>query len=613
MPVLTKQYHHYIPQFILKQFAYTESPTKSSANGDGLLNLYDLQTGQFITEEVRRSCGMYNLYYMENDPEHMRIEGLFSGIEGRTSQIFTKIRNAAKEKLDHVNILEKHIHVLFKFMILSFRRSKQFRDEMQNPYRENDFMFQRLCEASRKEGRSSDPGEVWLEQILYLLQASHEDLLADAEHPGDSTSKASARTYKHFVENYALQIWHAADGYEFFLNESLCDFEGDTQSFLGVEITEHGPQLIWMTTDDMIHVILPISPTLAVVFCDESRCWESPFADAIIRHDKTYPQNSLLAKAPHKDVVTGQVPAMRKRSKHWPATVDWRVSIGKLSQQHHRVITSYSLSHARSIVVFNSRARFEKARKELEVCAKQREEVWTRQGIRYGHKSGQQPAHGVTKLSPERLNRMVDDHISVLDEVLQITRVTQEIPPRSKENSCKFWFAFNGILSLLATKAGLPETMPFMHPAILAAFESSYPSKQPEYKDLFTMDFIGFLDYGMGEATFAQLTSEIEQTISEWTTKFSFLAPDLKKYEKFIGHHVGSMTTKVEGTEQSYPPAEDLHRQPCFQAIFGAAQTCDILRWMFEERQDILATFVQRCAVPLKDAQPNLIRMRVRR
>ncbi|KAI1829035.1 hypothetical protein DTO027I6_10122 [Penicillium roqueforti] len=613
MPVFTKQYHHFIPQFILKQFAYTESPTKSSGNGDGLLNLFDLQTGQFITEEVKRSCGMYNLYYMENDPEHMRIEDLFSGIESQTSQIFSKIRNAAKEKLDHVNILEKDIHNLFKFMILSLRRSKQYRDEMQNPYRENDFMFQRLFKASRKEGRSSDPGEVWLEQILYLLKATHEELLADAEHPGDSTSKASARTYKHFVENYALQIWHAADGYEFFLNESLCDFEGDTQSFLGAEITEHGPQLMLMTTDDMIHVILPISPTLAVVFCDESRCWESPFADTIIRHDKTYPQNSLLAKAPHKDIVTGQVPAKRKGRKRWPATVDWRVSIGKLSQQHHRVIASYSLSHARSIVVLNSRALFENTRKELEVFAKQREEVWTRQGIRYGHMSGQQPTHETTELSPERLNRMVDSHISALDEVLHITRVTQEIPPRSKENSCKFWFAFKAILSLVAAKAESPETMPIMHPAMLAAFESLYPPKQPEHKDLFIMDFVGFLDCGMGEATFAQLTSEIEQTISEWITKVSFLAPELDRYEKLLGIVLGSMTPKVDGTEQSYPPAEDLHRQPCFKAIFGAAQTFDILRWMFEERQDILATFVQRYAVSLKDAQPNLIRMRARR
>jgi hypothetical protein len=577
------------------------------------LNLFDLKTGQFIIEEVKRSCGMYNLYYMEDDPKHMRIEDLFSVIEGHTSEIFFKIRNAAKEKLDHVNILEKDIHILFKFMILSFRRSKQYRDVMQDQYRENDFMFQRLFEASRKEGRSSDPGQVWLEQILYILKASHEDLLADAEHPSDSISKASARTYKHFVENYALQIWHAADGYEFFLNESLCGFEGDTQSFLGAEVTDHGPQLMWMTTDDMIHVILPISPALAVVFCEESRCWESPFADAIIRHDKTYPQNSLLANAPHKDIVTGQVPAKRKGRKRWPATVDWKVSIGKLSQQHHQVITSYSLSQARSIVIFNSRARFVKARKQLEVFAKQREEVWKRQGIRYSPHNGQQPAHEMTELSPERLDRMVDNHLSALDEVLNITRVTQETPPRSKENTLKFWFAFNAILSFVTANTGSPEAVPIMNPSLLAGFESLYPPKIPEHKDLIIMDFADFLDYGISEATFTQLTSKIEQTISEWITKFSFLAPELEKYEELFGLVLGSMIPKVDGSEQSYPPADDLHRRPCFKAIFGAAQTFDILRWMFEERQDILATFVQRCAVPLKDSRPNLIRMRARR
>lgn len=114
--------------------------------------MFDLQSGQFITEEVKRSCGMYNLYYREDDTNHMRIESLFGGIETKTSQIFAKIRSASKEQLDHVNILEKDIHVLFKFMMLSHRRSKQHRDEIQNPCRENDFMFQRFFQASREEG-----------------------------------------------------------------------------------------------------------------------------------------------------------------------------------------------------------------------------------------------------------------------------------------------------------------------------------------------------------------------------------------------------------------------------------------------------------------------------
>lgn len=40
-----------------------------------------------------------------------------------------------------------------------------------------------------------------------------------------------------------------------------------------------------MSTDDSIHLILPISLEVAVIFCDESRCWESPFAESMHRLD----------------------------------------------------------------------------------------------------------------------------------------------------------------------------------------------------------------------------------------------------------------------------------------------------------------------------------------
>jgi hypothetical protein len=135
----------------------------------------------------------------------------------------------------------------------------------------------------------------------------------------------------------------------------------------------------------------------------------------------------------------------------------------------------------------------------------------------------------------------------------------------------------------VTTKAGSPEAMPIIHPALLVGFESLYSPKKPEHKDLIIMDFVEFLDYGMSEAIFTELTSEIEQTISEWIIKFSFLASELEKYKELFGYVLGSMTSKVDGLEQSYPLADDLHRHPCFKVIFGVVQTFDILRWMFEE------------------------------
>jgi hypothetical protein len=74
----------------------------------------------------------------------MRIEDLFAELESKTSSFFRKISTAATEGLDYIDILEKDIHILFKFMNLSLRRSQQYRDEVRSSYRENDFMFQRL-------------------------------------------------------------------------------------------------------------------------------------------------------------------------------------------------------------------------------------------------------------------------------------------------------------------------------------------------------------------------------------------------------------------------------------------------------------------------------------
>jgi hypothetical protein len=65
-------------------------------------------------------------------------------------------------------------------MNLSLRRSQQYRDEIKNPRRENDFLFQQLFDASQKSGWSSDPGQFWLDHLLYLLETSHEDILAEA-------------------------------------------------------------------------------------------------------------------------------------------------------------------------------------------------------------------------------------------------------------------------------------------------------------------------------------------------------------------------------------------------------------------------------------------------
>ncbi|KAK7985652.1 hypothetical protein PG988_003274 [Apiospora saccharicola] len=300
--------------------------------------MFNIPSMQFRLVEVGKTCGKVDLYHDgQGGGDAIQIESLLSELESEASSIFRKIVDAVAEDRDHVDILEENVHTLFKFMHLSMKRSAQRRNEINNTRGENDFLYQRLFEASMARGGSLDPRQFWIQDLLYLLETSHDQIPQDAE---KIKGVSSAGTYKYFVDECALQIWKAADGHEFFLNERLVDFEGNTQSQLGIEVTEAGPQLICMTSDGMVHMILPLSPEVAVVFCNESRCCISPPTGIMQRGKIPHPDSSLLKDAPHKDVTTIAVEGQKRGRKRWPATTAWRVSISTLSADNHQALTS---------------------------------------------------------------------------------------------------------------------------------------------------------------------------------------------------------------------------------------------------------------------------------
>ncbi|KAL6820794.1 hypothetical protein V8C40DRAFT_62159 [Trichoderma camerunense] len=600
------QYQHYIPRFILKHFTFAESIGRRSAK-DGLLHVFELPRGGFKLANVSKTCGEYNLYDLPSSANPRNIEELFSDLESKSSQIFGKIRDAVAKSLDHIDILEKDIHILFKFMDLSRKRSKYFRDDIADPYRKNDFMFQEMFEQARNQGQSDDPSQFWLEGLLYLLQTSHEDLLANAN------KNAWARTYSHCIERYSLQIWKAADGHEFFLNENLVDFEGDTESCMGVEEKENGRlQLVMMTVDDVKHIILPISPEIAIIFCDESRCWDSPFAEILHRMMKIpYPENSLLKSAPHKDITSIHVPEQKRGKIRWPPTEAWRVNIGKLSEEHHRIINSYSLLHAQSLIIVRSRKRFEQAKRSCDSFSTARIERWESQGSRYTSDS-YTPRHkeNEPELSGEQSGRIVNDFMLALDRIVSLVHTTNEPLPTTKKNMMDSWMAMCALESWVvkdrSLQPGPVAGIAGIHPAMRAAFEAEYPPKHVSHRDLIEKDFADFFDYGFGEEMFARLMDNIHAK-----------AREMARAESFTIHGDHCQADLQKNLADRYrvkgEKANALLENQTWRSVYTLAQKFAILQWLFEERQDILAIFVGQLSKPLGELYPKVIRMRAPR
>lgn len=352
---------------------------------------------------------------------------------------------------------------------------------------------------------------------------------------------------------------------------------------MAVEVKQTGPQLIRMTTHDLIHLVLPITPDVAVIFCHERRCWESSFADAMHRAKIPYPANSLLKDAPHKDIINVNIPSERRGKRTWPATVAWRVSIGTLSRQHHRIIASYSLGHARSLLVIRRRARFERARRELAEFQRERAETWKRQGIRFGHSGGRSwhQADRDAGLPQERMARTVDSYESALYDILNLVATSREPIPTNKENSIKCWqailtldyLAFGAGPTLSSESNDTSSKKRIMHPALKMAFEAAYPPKHPDHRDLIEVDFAEFVSLCVSEKTFAELSGAIRKKIQELTQKDCFGAyfeAAVRQLKAGRGFQPADSSLLQEG---DHPDEErkGVLDNPCFRSIYTAA------------------------------------------
>lgn len=346
-----------------------------------------------------------------------------------------------------------------------------------------------------------------------------------------------------------------------------------------------------------MHFILPVSPDVAIVLCNELRCSNSSAAH--VTHTSKVP-NSLLTKAPHLDIVNVNVSSAKKGKKRWPATTAWRVNIGALSADHHRVITSYSLSHAKSIIVCRRRKCFEKAKRDLLAFSKDRVEAWKSQEFRFEDRNVHRQRGSDSSPSQDQLTSIAELQIEALDDIFRNVIPKREHLQRTKENFCKSW------LALRAANAFLKDPTLTAAP-IKAAFEAAYPAQPPDHRDLITIDFNQFFLCGIGDDTFTKLSLLIDKKIKE-----------VVQSEDFEPHWT-ACRSDTNSVKDSLPLMEDYddprnhdekHNNPAFRPFFRAAQCYEVMKWLFEHRQDILADFVRQIAVPLHDLQTQVFRFR---
>ncbi|CCC06759.1 hypothetical protein SMACR_00790 [Sordaria macrospora] len=183
------QYQHFVPQFLLKNFANrvpkapktpkgTSKPKyeKGMFPGDLVINSLDMtqDSAVFIEKPVSRILGQINMYddFTKPDKERRHVEKLLSKLEAQAAQIITKVTKALEAKEPTVRLMWDERSLLRKFLFLMRYRNigfyKRFHHENAAEYSDQD--REQLREYMTENPQFKTPMDVWLNNIKTIVE-----------------------------------------------------------------------------------------------------------------------------------------------------------------------------------------------------------------------------------------------------------------------------------------------------------------------------------------------------------------------------------------------------------------------------------------------------------
>ncbi|RHZ47777.1 hypothetical protein Glove_567g22 [Diversispora epigaea] len=260
------QYHHYIPRFILRNFAIDNCErvfvsSKKIFNqhrkfwlkkkkGE-LLQTYDRTENELGFSKISKTYGYENMYkdLKHEDAEH--VEKKLANIEGQSSKVIRDIIEASKEKSD-ITLLRKDLQDLRKFLfIMNYRKPHRW-DQFTN--KRFDPVTLAMVENFMKERNLQSTQEVWLQNVREILETPHEDVPNNMRIFNLDRSDYETRMIDCF-----LAIWQAGENDEFVMTSNAFGiFEGVNGMMFGFPF------------QFAFHFFYVISPKLMLVLCHSS-------------------------------------------------------------------------------------------------------------------------------------------------------------------------------------------------------------------------------------------------------------------------------------------------------------------------------------------------------
>ena len=258
------QYHHFIPRFLLRNFAVFKNPgkivpktskkSKNSAPKPQKLTVLDLQSGNFQQGDVGETFGVVDMYrdFEGADRDQHKLEKELSVLESKAGEIVTLVKQRYDAGKKEVQLLRKDRDLLRRFLFIMMYRNTNFAGRFVKSKEDYDSNDRKTLLAYMDEKGFQRPRDVWFANIRAFLEA---DLTKELP---DLLSDIIQRAYPMDADWFFMHMQAS------FL--AFCTPRKDADEFLltqNVYSCFEGPSGAGRHTD--YHRFAPVSPNIMIV------------------------------------------------------------------------------------------------------------------------------------------------------------------------------------------------------------------------------------------------------------------------------------------------------------------------------------------------------------
>ena len=263
-PPQSSQYHHFIPRFLLRNFADFKNPgkivpktstkTKKRAPRPEKLKVLDLKSGVFREGDVGSTFGIVDLYreFEKADGDQQKLEKELSVLERNTGEILARVKKSYDAGMKEFQLPRKEKDTLRRFLFIMMYRNSSFAERFKKSREDYDSDDREHMLAYMDERGFRKPREVWFANIRAFLEVElDQDWLAGMADLSRHAYPMDARWFFTHVQLFFIAFCTPKEaGGEFLL----------TQNVYGVY---EGPESPGAWTD--YHRFAPLSPKIIIV------------------------------------------------------------------------------------------------------------------------------------------------------------------------------------------------------------------------------------------------------------------------------------------------------------------------------------------------------------